>query len=628
MTDDPVLHTKLPAGEEGHYGEYELGQLLKNFSGQGLEFWFDLKFLPNVPDIDLLIYSRKVGIFVCEVKSLTMQQIQDYSLTDLIRADGTRLSHPVFQVRRNSQQLRTFHSRMLKTDSSNETIPFIQTTVIWPKITRAQWEQRFKTAALKAQAKSFVFQDDLLNARRLNEKLAEFQNRPLLGVHPPVFRPREKHGVASLAEYIRSAQQLHTRALKARSEKPADVAFLEKELAKYPFGEQHKVVFSGSAGTGKTSFLIQLGMQHARVGGSVLYLCYNRALATEVQSQVQVLRNEEPMLGHIDVFDEYAFYESLDPEIEYLGHEVTAEDVIRCLKKIPQEELVKYDTILIDEGQDIDGKAITVANYLTVSDSSWFISISKGQELYGFSPDREQPCVELQEIMVGAKKPVRNRLFRNAEIPFLASHAFLAHFPSRDKVKKFITEKVLSTRYEIGEEERQQELPTEAKLLTLNYLPSDEIGYKESVKSAVLEALHDVQLAGPGSDLMVIVFGDKSPAYPIVKTALREARSKIHDLTIESNRRLPAPSGSVRIVKAMGSRGLAASHVLLFDFDYIETWCAADEGRPPAKNLSYVVLTRGAHSTKVYVESENITENVKFLRDVIDELRLARLTKK
>jgi len=622
---DPVIHTKLPQNVDGHNGEYELGQTLSTFIGQGLEFWFDLNFLPNVPDIDLMVFSKRVGIFVCEVKSHTIQQIGHYSATDFIRYDGAPQSHPVKQVRRTSQQLKTFHSRMIKEDSSTAAVPFFQTTVIWSRITRAQWNQRFTSPALRAQAKSFVFQDDLLNARMFIEKLSEFSKLPLLGIYPPINRSKERSGVTSLTTYINSAQQEQKRSIKAISDKPADVAYLEKELKKYPFGEKHSVIMAGPAGTGKTTFLLQLGMQHARDGGSVLYLCYNRALATEVQQQVQQMRHEEVMLGHIDIYDQFALYENLAPEIKHLGHEATAADVILCLKQLPMDEVVKYDTILIDEGQDIDGNAVTLAEYLSTEKTSWFASVSKGQELYGFETEREYPCSELQKVMQDAKKPTRNRLFRGGEIPFLASFAFQKFAPNFDKVQKFIDEKVLTSRFHVGEDDRQNELPTQAKSLTLSYLPGDPVNFQKAVRTAVIEALQDVKNTEGSADLLIVVFGERSPTYPIVKAALREAKVRIHDLTQEDNRRIVAPAGSVRIVKAMGSRGLSASHVLVFDFDYIQNWCEEKPGRAPAVNLGYVVLTRSHNSTKVFVNVDNINETVAFLGDTLTALRIAKL---
>lgn len=626
MTTDPVLHTPLPKNEDGHNAEYELGLQVSRFAREGLQFWFDLNFLPSVPDIDLMVYSKNVGLFVCEVKGHTMGQIHSFTTSKFIRSDGKEVSHPVTQVRRNSQKLKTFHQLMLKQDQIDEITPFFQTTVIWPRITRAQWESAFQSGPIRALSKSFVFQDDLLNARTFNERLSVIRANPLLGVHPPTNPPREKQGVASLAGYIKAANNDRLRSIKDRSDKPVDVAYLERELKKYPFGETHLVQLSGAAGTGKTTFMVQLGMQHARAGGSVLYLCYNRALAAEVQSQVQLLRSEETMLGHIDVFDQFALYQSVAPEIAYMEYEATASDVILCLKRMSEHELIKYDTILIDEGQDINGDAISVAKYLAVKDASWFVSISKGQELFGFDQDREFPCAELQSVLQNAKRPTRNRLFRGGEVPFLTAYAFQQYLPNLEKVKKFISEKVLTQRFHVGEDEIQRELPAQAKHLSVNYLPATEESYKAAVRSAVLEALQEVREFDGDGSLMVIVFGEKSLAYPIVRSTLRELKKPIHDLTVEKNRRTLPAIGSVKIVKAMGSRGLSASHVLVFDFDYIQTWCEEKDQKPPAKNLSYVVLTRAGYSTKVYVSSDSTDKNSAFLAAVIDEMRIAKLT--
>lgn len=618
---DPIIHTSLPKERDGHYGEYELGQILRSFTGQGLEFWFDLNFLPGVPDIDMLLYSKKVGVFVCEVKSHTMAQIRSYTLRDMTRADGKSVSHPVAQVRRNSQQLQSFHERMLKSEGKTETVPFFQTTVIWPRITRAQWNDRFKSPSLRDQAKSFIFQDDLTSARTFIEKLAEFGNNPLLGVVPPMAARGKLPGMPSLTTYIKQESRQQTTSKRYFDGEPADIPRTEREVNKYPFGETHKVMMTGAAGTGKTTFLQQVGMQHALAGARVLYVCYNQALATEVKRQFQVMRLDEDMTGHIDVYDQYGLYEHLAPEVAELGYSATANDVILCLKRLPKDEVPTYDTILIDEGQDIDGNAILLAKFLSTSKTSWFTSVSKGQELFGFDKEREFPCRELKDVMADAKKPTRNRLFRGAQLPFLAAYAYQAFTPSMDKVYKFIEDKVLTQRFQPGEDELEKALPSQAKALTLHYLPTEQADFEMAVRGAVFEALQEVKEAGENANLMIVVFGERSPTYPLVKRALGEVKQRVHDLTRELNRRELAPAGAVRIVKAMGSRGLTATHVLVFDFDYIQTWCEQKPGRPPATNLGYVVLTRASQATRVFVGTENINEHVRFLDRVVSELR-------
>lgn len=622
---DPVLHTALPKKREKHVGEYQLAQKLKTFSGFGFELWFDLNYLPGVPDIDLLLYSKKVGTFVCEVKNFTMGQIKSYSAKQLIDSDGKSRTHPVSQVRNSSQQIKAFHQRAISDEGLSVEAPFFQTTVIWPRITRDQWNKRFAKSRDRMQSESFVFEDDLVNARTFLERLANIGNHPLLGVFAPHDTRGKQPGMESLTRFIAEETKVNKVAKKS-SQGKGELSRTDKDVKKYPFGETHKVMMTGAAGTGKTTFLQRLGLAHAQAGARVLYICYNQALATDVKQQFRLLRLDEEMSGHIDVYDQFALYEHLAPEVGHLGHSATAQDVILCLKRLPKDEVPEYDTLLLDEAQDLDYGAVAIAEYVATSNASWFVSSSKGQELFGFDKDRTFPCQELNDLMADAVKPARNRLFRGAAMPFLAGHIFNKYAPSLDQAKRFIDERVLTQRFHIGEDIQEKELPDQARGFSVHYLPSEVEHFKTAVKNIIFEMLQEVKESGDDANLMIVVFGDKSPTYPIAKEALREAKQRVHDLTIEANRRVLPPPGSVKIVKAMGSRGLTASHVLVLDFDYIQTWCAEKPGRPPSRNLGYVVLTRANNSTRVAVRSDLVNENVEFLNNVVTELRKIEIT--
>jgi hypothetical protein len=81
MATKPIIHTPLPKDVTGHRGEYELGQKLSLIEIDGFELWFDVNYLPGVPDIDLVMFSPKVGLFVAKVKAHRLDEIGVYDFS-------------------------------------------------------------------------------------------------------------------------------------------------------------------------------------------------------------------------------------------------------------------------------------------------------------------------------------------------------------------------------------------------------------------------------------------------------------------------------------------------------------------------------------------------------------------
>jgi hypothetical protein len=101
---------------------------------------------------------------------------------------------------------------------------------------------------------------------------------------------------------------------------------------------------------------------------------------------------------------------------------------------------------------------------------------------------------------------------------------------------------------------------------------------------------------------------------------LTQLNLQIHDLTQDEVKRIEAPVGSVKLSTSMGVRGITASHVLVFDFAYLANFCEKP-GRPPFKNLGYVVLSRAQKSTRIMVAANEVNSHVSFLQSCIDEVR-------
>ena len=621
MTAKPVIHTTLPKDLPGHRGEYELGQKLSALESDGLELWFDVNYLPGVPDIDLVMFSPKVGLFVAEVKAHRLDEISDYDFTSFVQSNGETRPHPVEQVRKGSINLRNAMSQLAVKHGKRVPVPFMQTVVIWPRIKRSDWVARFSEPKFVFQSYSFLFEDDLFSEAALMRRLGDQVDFPLGGTKPPQQVRGDHDGVKEFCDFLK----VQTKAGNLSASKVAALTAPKPEskniVDRYPFGEKYDVYFTGHPGTGKTSLLQEIGIRHAQEGASVLYVCFNKVLATEVRRNFQVLRAGKPLPGHIDVFDEYDLYAMILGEPQAEGILKDAQSVINKILELPESHRPKFDTILIDESQDLPDGVFQLTKYLSGEKTSRFIAYGKGQELYGYDQDRPMPAHDLAEWMKTATRVTRARQFRGAPMPFLVAQAFYEYAPDIESGLNFIREKARSDIPSPGDMQLALDIPSPANSLSLEYLAIDD-DLAASIRGAIWQSVQEVKDAGPDADLLIVVASQNpvNVVYPMVLENLNQLNLQIHDLTQESNRRIEAPVGSVRISTATGVRGITATHVLVFDFAYLATFCEKP-GKPPFKNLGYVVLSRAQKSTRVMIPANNVNGYVSFLQACIDEVR-------
>jgi len=175
------FHTALPANEQGFHGEFLVGQAFKTFKNDEFEVWFQLKYLPAVPELDAIVFHPAVGFFLFETKGMRLESIAKYSLTEFVLFPNTKKQHPVDQLRTGQHRLKNFLEDLFGRRKIKDRIPFIQTSVIWPLIARKDWVDHFTDERLRLQAKSMIFKTDLENPERLLERLRMIKDFPLLG---------------------------------------------------------------------------------------------------------------------------------------------------------------------------------------------------------------------------------------------------------------------------------------------------------------------------------------------------------------------------------------------------------------------------------------------------------------
>ncbi|MDC7289033.1 NERD domain-containing protein/DEAD/DEAH box helicase [Blautia schinkii] len=121
-------------------------------------------------------------------------------------------------------------------------------------------------------------------------------------------------------------------------------------------GMNSHLLIEGSAGTGKTLLASEFAKNRAERGDRVLYLTFNKNLANHINGHIQRKDNLKVVNIHA-LFGEYVAVDVTrmkeNPQ-KYFGEELP-EQFFEWMKGLSSEQLdeLKYDLIVMDEGQDI-----------------------------------------------------------------------------------------------------------------------------------------------------------------------------------------------------------------------------------------------------------------------------------
>jgi len=637
----PKIHTKLPPKVDGHYSEYQLGKTLEKLEDEKLELWFNVNYIAPVGDCDLIIYHPDLGIYLAEVKGLKLEDIKIFDGTRLILSSNEERQHPVSQIKNVQIRMKNYLRQYGKDMKSKEDMPFLQTTVIWPNILRTEWIKKFNKEQIRIQTKSMMFKDDLVTDRSIKSRLKLFWDDPLLGTPPPKATRTGVHGNIELFREAISPTQEYEIKNDSLSQEIKRSVLDSKELAqKYPPPNKYEVSFEGPPGTGKSTILREIGLQHANAGGSVVHVCFSKVLAAEQRREYQILGGKNINYGVIDVFDEWELYKSIhhnwspyksgsdaNSPNEYKTPKEVVSEILKSLDTNEGYTSNQYDTILIDESQDMSEALFMLLEKLARPTASWFIAYGKGQEIW--MREGGNPAPWLRKWIDKAERKKLRRSFRNSSRAFLMSQNFWENYPDLQNSELWLSKKLESSTFNKNEWELNLELPTNTNNLRVVRIASGE-EKKNSIMDIILSAIEDAREVNRGRDLLIGVSGDTvklKSSYSLIMEILedisRNIKINILDLVSPTNRRLIPEEGSIRIVRLQNLRGISASHVLLFDLGKLEDWCNTDSGesKGPIQNYGYIALSRSRVSTIVAIEAESNSNIEKFITDSLISLR-------
>lgn len=617
-----VVHTDMPK----YKGELEVARQLAQIDDERLHLWFSLENIPGVSDIDLLIIHQDHGALVVEIKAIPINMIKEYSFNSVLIEGRKRSKGPVNQAYIGLRCLLNY------LESKVPKHPFFIATACWPKISRHVWKNSWSSDSICELESKMFFDEDLFSTKDC------FLNRLCQIVMTPPIRKGQDGSFRQITNEVidKISEALNPNARPKMS--PSDWYKLKqiekgisKELKKtYPPASGVKTLFTGQPGTGKTFRLLEIALMHAYEGQRVLFLCFNKTLASDIRRLLsfhEKLKLTEQYIDVHDIFD-FASLQALDmPYDETLSHDEWGELITQDLND-KKDELVKYDTVLLDEVQDMSEWHFDIAELYTHSNTTFCAALGQGQELYAADDSKNSPVVNFEKKHKFSKKALR-RNFRNPAATFVFSRCFYEAYLDLNKVEKFISTMRNNTQFDLEFDRKNGGIPRKI-IIDETDLPSyDDPFYgdmqKEIIEKQYFEIIESefdrLRENDEPIDLLILVPETRGLHYQWAMSALKQFQESTgigcSDLVNEKDRRRIAESNKIRIATFHSSRGLEAVRVIVFGADAIPN--LSKKINFDLKKLCYIIFSRSLMDLTIVMRPIS-SEFSKFMDDVITKL--------
>ena len=417
--------------EEATDGEKRVFRFLKEAARPHKDFvcWYEPPIGSSGKEPDFILFSKKLGLLVIEVKDWTSKQIISYNphqFTILISGKPEKKTNPdkqakgyVYTLKDKLEQFPELLSNDPKYKGQLK-IP-IGRIVVFPNISRDEYaESKFKWFIESERA---LFKEDLAAPGKIlcDTSGRKFQER-IAGTLPFRFRglTEKEEAKLSLAIWPESRIDLPLRQGAGKARFQREVLALDEAQSRLALrlGSGHKVI-KGPPGSGKTLVLVHRCCQLCRYHPQckkILLVCFNIALVSHLKRLIQ-----EKGLGTAGNGIEVChYYELCSQVLEEPVHYENEEP--EYYELVTQEALGKaqggdccvgpFDAILVDEGQDFNNDMLKVLLTLLRPGGDMVISLDSYQALY-----RRRPSWKSLGIKATGRTHYLKRVYRNtAEI--------------------------------------------------------------------------------------------------------------------------------------------------------------------------------------------------------------------
>jgi hypothetical protein len=608
------------------FGEKLFAKWVSDHLDAGWTASFNLNWLP-VPETDVLLLHPTHGVTAIEVKGHSLEEIVSFDPREAEFSDGQK-RHPAQQARQSSQRLSSW-ARSLGTTTNNG-VPWIASTACFPRIQRADFLARFDNPEVTRQAQSMIFGDDLESVGSFIRILQQARLAPAVGGSVPRIARELKEQVSWLISEVAGSlagpesNSGPNRASASRVGAEEVAAALAEE---FPWGQEgaSKVVFRGLPGTGKTSILLEIARQHAQQGANVLYVTYNKTLSANVRALTARMSNDDVEFGFgpeggwkitaLDLWQLYAYVTELNlpTRMNSRRYQRWEKKYDRALEKALTSFTERFDTVLIDEAQDLSDIGFRYALALRDLDASVFLALGDGQVLY-----RKEIAPTIKDWLdqVDHERHLF-RSFRKSHASDVVIKAFIEHGTNLD-----LAQKALSSEH-TDDTDKKGAGKGRAKGTIDLIRNAGKITLREREGQRLQPAVYQWELheylrkwrdESPDGvvDALVIFRRREDIDSSAVRVTLDGGGIPYSDLLVEDNRRNPTPNRGVRLTTFHSSRGLRAKYAIVFGFDQMRDL-------PQEHHLAAVALSRATDETVVVVAKDSPSTYLRMLRGLHDQ---------
>ena len=564
-----------------HYGERRLKSLLDKFNDDSYFYWFSIDYLPKVSDIDLLLVHREAGAFSLEIKAVPISEIEAVSHTTIeIRGRGKK-DNPNIQAYKAMTSLWNYFS------DNGHSFPFYMVaSSVFPLIERREWKSAFRhSPAIQKLADSMIMKDDLFSSKILELRLSDIY------YNPPV-----RKGSRQDFSFNRNGINLLNNLLSDTVVKPKPPSISSfKDIAKkqsrylqkrYTLNSSMRLAFEGIPGSGKTYCLLTLADMFGSEGYNVVFLCYNKALASQLRINIDTLAHENNDPELVQFVAVYDIFEHASLMAKALGIDILTTDDFEKWLDLIREEIESTETtvvgfpevLLVDEVQDFAPSHIRWVEYWASKANKVAVARGIGQELYS---NQSNNLRWLKEFDI----EILNTNYRNPGKLFLMSYLVGGTRLDQRELPQFIK----SVRSDLKSKKLKVQRKTEMGLSLIQVDDSTDEVLINDYKSVIAFELSDLLEGGQDPyQLLILVRGRKSKR--LIQEALKQLKEESNidslDMLNSESRRQAPTADKIRICTFESARGLEANTVIIAGFELLQL------GEMRDANLGLVTLSR------------------------------------
>ena len=602
--------------EEATEGEKRVFRFLREAARPHRDFtcWYQPSVGLSGKEPDFILFGRKLGLLVLEVKDWSAQQIVSYNPHQFtIRVSGheEKKTNPDKQARGYvnalKEKLKGFREFLSERPSHRGEVKIpIGRMVVFPNISRAEYaESKFKWFIDSDRS---LLKEDLdpvgriprdTSGRKFQERMSRVFPFPFAGL-----TPKETEKLTSIL-WPEGKIDLPPRQGAGKVRFRKEVLALDEAQARLSLrlGSGHQII-KGPPGSGKTFVLMHRCCHLHRYDPKakrILLVCFNIALVSYLR---RLLQEKDIGTGEdgVSVFHFYELcakvlgegikFENESDEYYQLVLQETWERINRG-----ESRLGVFDALLIDEGQDFNDDMLKILLALLRPDGRLVVSLDSYQDLY-----MRRPSWKSLGINASGRTYHLKKAYRSTQEIFEFTQRFIGQKPKADKQLALLPEESVfhGGPPEIPKIKDPQKLEDFVVKDLKNCLESGE--YKRSE----IGIIYDDKVYGSTR------FSYDNRALPM--RLLRSLEASGIPTTwvsqdVRSKEMYDVTTDRVSLISIHSSKGLDFDLVYLVGVDHIHP---VEETRQTCISLLYVAMTRAKYRLVIpYVEDTELMKKMK-----------------